>query len=345
MELESLPPIDRALIENRRVLVTGAGGSIGSALVRQAASLAPRDLVLLEASEQGLFQLTQDLEAAYTAVLGSVCDEKLLRELFEFHRFDVVLHAAAFKHVPLLESQAFAAIANNALGTRALVRVAAEAGTPRFVLLSTDKAVEPVSMLGVSKRIAELVTLAAGFTVIRLGNVLASAGSVLPYFQQQLDRGEPLTVTHPEVSRYFVTLADAVHLLLLALGERPQLFVPQMGEPVLIREVAHRLLASISEPHPGIVYTGLRPGEKLNEILVAAKEMLAGRAGFPLRAVITPQPAPQQLSAALDALEAAVQERNLSQLLNGIRLLVPDYRPGEQIENLLAQQARTEVRA
>ncbi|MFT4113175.1 MAG: polysaccharide biosynthesis protein [Silvibacterium sp.] len=327
MKLDSPRPIDPALIRTKRILITGAGGSVGSALAHEVASLDPDVLVALEASEQGLFRLTQGLRSPHTAVLGSVGDEGLVRELFETHRFDLVLHAAAYKHVPLLESQPFAAIANNALATRNLVRLAAEAGTSTLVLLSTDKAVEPVNMLGVSKRIAELATLDAGFTVVRLGNILGSAGSVLPLLQEQLDRGEPLTVTHSEASRYFLTMPDAVQLLLLAATEvrGPQLFVPEMGDPILIRDLAERMLASSNRSPRGILYTGLRAGEKLHEVLIASDEKVQILPGSPLRAVITPQPDSHVLGATLDALTSAVQSRNLSQLLDAIHLLVPAY--------------------
>lgn len=314
------------------VLITGAAGSIGSALAAEVSVRGPRRLVLLDSSEQGLFRLQREIAGAYVPVLGSICDGVLMRALATEHRFDLVFHAAAFKHLALLEAQPFAAIANNAVGTARLVEAMAGAGVPRVILLSTDKAVEPASILGASKRIAELVTLEAGYCVVRLGNVLGSEGSVLPILQRQIDRGEDVTITDRRATRYFLTLPHAARLLMLAAEEnaRHGLFVPEMGEPVSIDLLARELLAASAGSKSKIVATGLRPGEKLHEKLLASDESCAPAADSLLRRVHTPQPGSAALAHAMRALEDAMKERHLSQLLSAIRLLVPGYEPSSR---------------
>ena len=232
-----------ASLQGKRILITGAGGWIGSALTRSIAGFAPNQLVLLEAAERNLYEIDTALRQLpcpieHVSVLGSVSQPALLAEIFIRYRPQIVYHAAAFKHVPLMEQNPFAAIENNSIGTHLLVEaVSVNAETEQLILLSTDKAVDPVSIMGASKRIAELVMLAprtasARMKAVRLGNVLGSEGSIVPLFLKQILAGQPVTVTHPEVRRYFLTTEDAVALLLhAASAETPQgILVPELGE-------------------------------------------------------------------------------------------------------------------
>jgi FlaA1/EpsC-like NDP-sugar epimerase len=215
-----------AALAGKRILVTGAGGWIGSALTRSIAGYAPRQMVLLEAAERNLYEIDAALQQLpcpieHVSILGSVSHPALLNEIFRRYRPQIVYHAAAYKHVPLMERNPFAAIENNAIGTSVLVEAAVDNRTEQLILLSTDKAVDPVSMMGASKRIAELVVLTrrtqgSVMKAVRLGNVLGSEGSIVPLFLKQMSSGLPVTVTHPEVRRYFLTTADAVTVLLQA---------------------------------------------------------------------------------------------------------------------------------
>ena len=266
-------------LAGRVVLVTGAGGSIGAELCRQVARYAPAQLVLYEQSEFNLYSLEQELAEAFPAlpllpVIGDVKDLPQLRATFARCRPQVIFHAAAYKHVPLMEENALAALHNNVLGTWRAATAAAEAGVQRFVLISTDKAVNPTNVMGATKRAAELVvSLLAGqghatrFMAVRFGNVLGSSGSVIPKFKEQIARGGPVTVTHPEIIRYFMTIPEAARLVLQAgaIGESGQVVVLDMGEPVKIVELARDLIR-LSGHAPGeirITFSGLRPGEIL----------------------------------------------------------------------------------
>jgi FlaA1/EpsC-like NDP-sugar epimerase len=340
-------PLSPKAIKGQSVLITGAGGSIGATLAHQVAAHAPRHIVLLDAAEQALYRIDRDLAAPHTAALGSVCDRALLDELFERHRPQIIVHAAACKHVPLMEFNPFAALRNNAIGTFILAQTAAKHRAAQTVMVSTDKAVEPASIMGASKRIAELAILAmpsnaTQFKAVRLGNVLASEGSVLPLFQSQLDRGQPLSVTHPEASRYFLTMSYAAQLLLLALSDEfpPGILVPQLGEPIRIEEIARRMLAMVEDRHQ-IVFTGLRPGDKLKEKLVADHEVVLSNSNSPLQSIQSPSPQLGELQRAMSNLEQAVQQRNLPQLLRIVSQLVPDYQPSAVIQSTLDEQAAT----
>ena len=277
-----------AFLRGRRVLITGAGGSIGAELARQAARFAPAELVLLDHAENGLY-FTQrelsDMPRAFplVAVVADLRDAEGLEVLFARHRPDVVLHAAAHKHVPLLEDAPREAVLNNVVGTRQLIDTADRHGVQHFVLLSTDKAVRPSSVMGASKRVCERLVLAASrrgrgrYCAVRFGNVLGSDGSVVPLFQRQLELGGPLTVTHPEVTRYFMTIPEAVRLVLqaAAMGRGGEVFLLDMGEPVKVVEIARQLirLAGLREGDDiSIAFTGLRPGEKLHEELLSHDE-------------------------------------------------------------------------
>jgi FlaA1/EpsC-like NDP-sugar epimerase len=276
-------PVDAATyVADRTVLVTGAGGSIGLELSRQIAHAKPRRLVLLGHGENSLFEAEHQLRATFPrvvleTVVADVRDRERIERVFGRLRPEIVFHAAAHKHVPLMEQNPEEAITNNVLGTANVVGAALGAGTPRLVLISTDKAVEPRSVMGASKRVAEQIVMQAArqsrraFAVVRFGNVLGSRGSVVPQFKRQIEAGGPVTITHPDVTRFFMTIPEAVHLVLHAggLSRGGELFVLNMGRPVRITDLAQDLitLSGYSPEEIEIIYTGLRPGEKLEERL------------------------------------------------------------------------------
>jgi FlaA1/EpsC-like NDP-sugar epimerase len=269
-------------IERARVLVTGAGGSIGAELCRQIAAAHPAHLTLVGHGENSVFAIENELRATHPqtsirAVIVDVRDRARLMQVFERERPQMVFHAAAHKHVTLMENNAPEAITNNVTGTANVVRAATATGVSRFVMVSTDKAAAPSNMMGASKRVAEAVVRQAAratgqpFVVVRFGNVLGSRGSVVPIFRSQIEAGGPVTVTHPEVRRYFMTIPEAVHLVLQAgaIGLGGELFVLDMGVPVLLKDLATDMirLSGFDEQEIPIVFTGLRPGEKLTEVL------------------------------------------------------------------------------
>lgn len=272
----------------KTVLVTGAGGSIGSELCRQVLRFAPANLVLVEQAEPALYQIHRELAAkrAETQIqpcIGDVCDATRMRQVFEAMQPDLVLHAAAHKHVPMMEWNPGEAIKNNVRGTQVVADLAGEVGTDVFVLVSTDKAVNPTSVMGATKRVAELycqskaATSSTHFVTVRFGNVLGSAGSVVPLFQEQIAKGGPVTVTHPDMQRYFMTIPEACQLILQAgsMGQGGEIFVLDMGEPVKIVDVAHDLIqlsGLVPYEDVSIEFTGLRPGEKLFEELSTKAE-------------------------------------------------------------------------
>ncbi|MDP3083575.1 MAG: nucleoside-diphosphate sugar epimerase/dehydratase [Rubrivivax sp.] len=276
-----------AVLSGKVVLITGAGGSIGSELCRQVARFAPAQLVLYELSEFNLYSIEQELSEGFPALplvrlIGDVKDLAHLQRSFGRWKPQVVFHAAAFKHVPLMEEDhnALAALRNNTLGTYHAALAAAEAGAERFVLISTDKAVNPTNVMGATKRAAEMVVSMMAserpgtrFMAVRFGNVLGSSGSVIPKFKEQIERGGPVTVTHPDIIRYFMTIPEAARLVLqaAAIGESGQVLVLDMGEAVRIVDLARQLirLAGHAEGEIAIEYTGLRAGEKLYEELLA----------------------------------------------------------------------------
>ena len=274
----------------RTVMVTGAGGSIGSELVRQIARYRPSRILLVERAEFALFSIEREAARVFPDVsvvplIADVVDEPRLRAIFSEYRPEVVLHAAAHKHVPMMESNPAEAIKNNVGGTRIVGELAGEFGVEAFVLISTDKAVRPTSVMGASKRIAELVVqdlakrYATRFLAVRFGNVMGSVGSVIPIFREQIRRGGPVTVTHPEMKRYFMTIPEATQLVLQAgaMGGGGEIFVLDMGEPVRILDIAEQMIALTGlTPYEDmdIVFTGLRPGEKLFEELEMTDEKM-----------------------------------------------------------------------
>jgi len=341
-----------ASLQGKRILITGAGGWIGSALTRGIAELAPKQLVLLEAAERSLYEIDTALRQLpcpieHVSILGSVSQPALLAEMFSRYRPQIVYHAAAFKHVPLMEQNPFAAIENNAIGTNLLVQAAtANVETEQLILLSTDKAVDPASIMGASKRIAELVLLApraasARMKAVRLGNVLGSEGSIVPLFLKQILSGQPVTVTHPKVRRYFLTTEDAVALLLhAASAETPRgILVPELGEPVPVESLAHYLMDGSGQVP--IVFTQLRPGDKMCEALLSDRESYVAHADVnrPLRAVKSPCLPEAILHEILRQLEQACRERSLEQLLTAVSRAVPEYQPSALVQAAGAETA------
>jgi len=293
-----IPEVAKAYA-GRSVMVTGAGGSIGSELCRQLIDCRPSRIVLFERSEFALYEIERTLRPAaeeagiaLVATLGSVIDRPSIDAVIGGEKVDIVLHAAAYKHVPLVESNELEGVRNNVVGTRTVAAAAQDAGIERFILVSTDKAVRPTNIMGASKRMAELVvqdvqrrSATTRFSMVRFGNVLGSSGSVVPLFQQQIRRGGPVTVTHEEVTRYFMTIPEAARLVLLAgaYSEGGDLFVLDMGSPVKIVDLARRMIGLANrtvrdeanlDGDIEIVFTGLRPGEKLFEELLIDDESL-----------------------------------------------------------------------
>ena len=333
----------------RSVLVTGAGGYIGSALVKAIAGAGPRCVVLLDSSEHNLFEIqrqTDVRQVPYHALLGSVEDTDLLGETFNRFQPELVYHAAAFKHVPLLELNPIAAVRNNAIGTWALAQAAVRHGASKLVLISTDKAVKPHSVMGVSKRIAELAVLALSsaacrMNAIRLGNVIGSGGSVVPVFLKQIAEGTPVTVTHPEASRWFLTLRETVEAILscgAALCEG-RILLPELGEPVRIAELAGFLIHAAGKEIP-IQFTGLRPGDKLTEELLYENEMKDGFVGGPLEVIKTRKLMPAELEDVMERLSGCVPGRDVSGLIQALTSVVPEYVPSELVRTALVGTAR-----
>lgn len=319
------------------VCIAGAGGFIGSALVNALAPEGLQSLILLDSSEYGLFRIQRRMETAHPAVssipvLGSIGDDRLVDEVFSRYRPDIVFHAAAFKHVGLLERNPFSAIANNALSTWTLAQAALRHAVSRLVLVSTDKAVRPHSVMGVSKRIAELMTLAQCRTnAVRLANVIGSTGSVVPLFLEQISQGEPLSVTHAEASRYFLT-ADETVTAILAAGAAPcegRVLMPEFGEPVRIAELARFLASACNHAEIPIRFTGLRPGEKVTEDLIGPGETPVGTVDGPLTVVETHRLSRADGARAATQLSECVASRRIDRLLETILRLVPEYVPGD----------------
>jgi FlaA1/EpsC-like NDP-sugar epimerase len=344
-------PEDLDALAQTPILITGAGGSMGSALALRLAHWAPRGPALLESSENNLHKLQQawtgegkarsGATMAATFLLGDAGDRALLEEVFAVHQPRIVFHAAAYKHVPLLEQQPFAAIANNVLVTATLAAVAAEHGA-RIVLLSTDKAVQPTSVVGATKKVAEEIVLASGGTVLRLSNVLDSSGSVTEIFARQIASGAPLTVTDPSVRRYFLTMDEAVDLLLgAAQPDSSALLAPALQADHRIVDLA-RFMARELAPHreTSIHFSGLRPGDKLAERLWDDDEETCPAARGGLLSIRAVRPEAARFKSDLAALRVALRERDLPAALAQLGVLAPGYRPSETVLALAQNDAR-----
>lgn len=338
------PSLLRVNITDKTVLVTGAGGSIGSELCRQIAQQNPRLLVLYELNEFALYSIDAELAEAYPDIprkahLGSVTDGDRLAEVFQKYEVETVYHAAAYKHVPLVESNATQGIINNAYGTLVTAQTADRCRVDTFVLISTDKAVRPTNVMGATKRIAELVLQALSakpethtrFVMVRFGNVLNSNGSVVPRFKQQIEAGKPITLTHPEMTRYFMSIPEASRLVIQAgaMGQGGDVFLLDMGEPVRIYDLAVQMI-ELSGLVPGedidIEVTGLRPGEKLYEELLIGGDALATSHPkiFAAREAMIPW---EKLEPLLDQLFLVAYQKNVDKLRSLLITLVPEYTP------------------
>ncbi|OCC14651.1 UDP-N-acetylglucosamine 4,6-dehydratase [Dissulfuribacter thermophilus] len=350
---DPIPPrfdLLRSCISGKSVMVTGAGGSIGSELCRQIVRLEPKRLILFERSEYALYHIDRELQNKYKGkveiipILGSVCREQRVEKVLSVFDVNTIYHAAAYKHVPLVEYNPIEGIRNNVFGTMKTALAALNCNVETFVLISTDKAVRPTNIMGASKRMAELVLqgLAADgngtkFTMVRFGNVLNSSGSVVPLFRQQILKGGPVTVTHPEITRYFMTIPEAVELVLQAsaMGEGGEVFVLDMGEPVKILDLAKKMIRLSGftvrdEDNPDgdieIVFTGLRPGEKLYEELLISDNAVATEHPMIKKAEEKYYPWPE-LKRQLDSLEKACSNFELEAVRNLMFEIIDGYKP------------------
>ncbi|MFW5490117.1 MAG: polysaccharide biosynthesis protein [Desulfovibrio sp.] len=340
-------------ITDKVVMVTGCGGSIGSELCRQIIRFAPKLLILFDSSEFNLYSIQMELHHGhgfenYLTVLGQLQDQKLLEKTFTEHKPQVVFHAAAYKHVPLLEKNPWEAVTNNIVASRAVMRTAVRHKVERFVLVSTDKAVRPTNVMGTSKRVTEIIlqSLIGGptkFMAVRFGNVIGSSGSVIPLFLEQIRRGGPVTVTHPEVTRYFMTIPEASQLILQAgaMGGQGELFLLKMGQPVKIADMARDLIRlSGKDPDRDITikFTGLRDGEKLYEELITEGEdvvetthgkIMELRADGPWYGHATRAELESWLDARIDELLALARDFNNRGIKKKLVEMVPEYTPEE----------------
>jgi FlaA1/EpsC-like NDP-sugar epimerase len=339
----------RDQVQGKVLLITGAGGSIGSELARQIASFEPLRLVLYERSENDLFRIGMELSSKFpnldfVSVVGDILDVTSLREVFSLHRPTSVFHAAAYKHVSVMEQNCFQAVTNNIFGTYNVALVAKQFHAENFVLISSDKAVNPTNVMGVTKRAAELITLAlqqnrTRFVAVRFGNVLGSNGSVSPIFEAQIANGGPVTVTHPEAKRYFMTTSEAVGLVLQAstMGKGGEIFVLNMGEPIKIVDLARRMIRlSGLEPDKDvqISFTGLRPGEKLFEEIRLEGEGIKPTPHNDIWVFEGGQPSFEQVRRWLEELSTLVESRNVHGLISKLVSIVPEYGPSDQVNAL-----------
>jgi FlaA1/EpsC-like NDP-sugar epimerase len=330
------------VIAGKTILLTGAGGFIGSALAEAIVRLKPRHLILLDHSERNLNEIDLKLAATssrdlYTSVLGDICDTKLLSEVLQRYGPHTVYHAAAFKHVPLMETNPFAAVANNALGTYNLAKLVRASGVANMLMISTDKAVNPISIMGASKRAAELALLdldnaRTRMSAIRLSNVWGSQGSVVPTFLNQISQGGPITVTHREASRFFLKVDEAVELILLASGfeDGRGIFIPQLGAPIKIADVAQQLIAQDrwnGEKAIAVTFTGLRTGDKMSEEFLSEDEVAEPTVDRRLFRVTHNKTLNNSFHVAMDELSNSVQQRDLAATIETLCKIVPTYRP------------------
>ena len=367
-DLLGRPPaeLDTAEIEARLtgkvVLVTGAGGSIGGELCRQIARYRPLALIGVDHAESALYEIEQEMREKYSHVsfcpeVASIQNRRRLDEIFLRHRPAAVYHAAAYKHVPMMEAQVLEAVENNVFGTRNVARAAMAAGAETFVLVSSDKAVRPANIMGATKRMAELVCLAAGasgaptrFLAVRFGNVLGSNGSVIPLFKRQIAAGGPLTVTHPEMRRFFMTVSEAAQLVLqtAALGSDGEVFVLDMGEPVRIVDLARKMiLLSGLQPDQDIriEFSGVRPGEKLYEEVSAIEEGTAPTPHAQIRVFTTRGIAGEVIAGGLEDLRRSVEARDAAGAVLCLKEMIPDYSPSSFVLRRAFEQRAGDQRA
>jgi FlaA1/EpsC-like NDP-sugar epimerase len=344
--------IDAKEIENyikeKRVLVTGAGGSIGSELCRQILNFNPKALIMLERDETFLFLIYEELEDApieIIPIVGDVKDESKIERIFSEHKPEVVFHAAAYKHVPIMEDHPDEAVKNNIFGTLVLGKASVEYGAEKFVLISTDKAVNPTSVMGATKRVAEMVIQDLNkrgptrFVAVRFGNVLGSRGSVIPVFEEQIKKGGPVKVTHPDMKRYFMVTSESILLVLQAgaMGEGGEVFILDMGEPVRIVDLAREMIRlSGYEPDKDIpiVYTEPRPGEKLFEDILTAEEGTAATKHEKIFKVRMDSPfTEEELSDHLKRLKELAESSAKEEIQRLLQKIVPNYRPQKISKN------------
>ncbi|MDZ4796642.1 MAG: nucleoside-diphosphate sugar epimerase/dehydratase [Bryobacteraceae bacterium] len=330
----------RDSIRGKRVLVTGAAGSIGSELCRQVAGFEPGDLIAFDQAESELFRIHAELTKSFpniniTPVLGDIRDAERIRDTVSRYGIQSVFHAAAYKHVPMMEDHPLEAVRNNILGTNNLVRAAYDCGVETFLMISSDKAVNPSSVMGATKRVDELIlssmpTNRTRFVSVRFGNVLGSNGSVIPTFQAQIAAGGPVTVTHPDMKRYFMTIREAVQLVLLAstMGKGSEIFVLDMGEPVKIAELARqmiRLAGKMPDDEIEIRYTGLRPGEKLYEELNTDSEQFLPTAHRKIRILQTSRPDNHVVDRWLTDFERILDRRDERGAVEYLKSIIPEF--------------------
>ena len=353
------PELQRFLA-GKRVLVSGAGGSIGSEICRQAMRFCPSRLIMLERAEPALFEIDRELRHSWVGAdirpcIGDVSDARRVRQLFEAERPQVVFHCAAHKHVPMMEANPCEAIKNNIFGTQILADAAAAASVAAFVMVSTDKAVNPTSVMGATKRVAELYvqslnsparegqSSSSRFVAVRFGNVLGSSGSVVPIFQRQIDAGGPVTVTHPEMKRYFMTIPEASQLVMQAgaIGQGGEIFVLDMGSQILILDMARELIRR-NGLRPGedieIRFSGIRPGEKLYEELACDDEQTRPTTHEKIRVWQLPTASRQQLRGHLESLANAAYSGNSRNAVAALAACVPEYRLPSHLSNLSASR-------
>lgn len=349
-----------AAFAGKCILITGAGGYIGGALAETLAASAPAFLILLDNSEHNLNEISvrlRDADAAtrtgvqYSGVLGDVCDKALLAELFERYRPEIIFHAAACKHVPLMEENPLAAMRTNALGTLRLLRAAKRSEAAQLLLVSTDKAVHPASVMGATKRVAELLLeRGAGDEIVlqtvRLGNVLGSPGSVAPLFARQIARGGPVTVTDPAAERYFLTLATTVEIILRASQLGAGTYIPKLAPAVRIAAFAERMIVEARKAGSSAIavqFIGMRPGDKLREEFLNEAEVSEITEDDRLLRVRSTKIDNDSFDAAIRKLDEAVASRDLRKAMETLRQIVPEYRPSDVVTEIVQESSVTEA--